>query len=501
MVQRFRRRLHIALGPLALMSLIGTGVAAWGQSPDALGYSVATPRPISPAEGTTNPSAQATQSQNPYLGSVPSENTGTRIELTLKNAIDRGLRFNLGLIESSQASASVRAERLRALSALLPQLSVDGQQAYESISFKEIGLRLPPIPGFPGLPSTSGGFGYQDARLSLKQSIYDAELLNQYRSRRDAERASALNVKDSRDVVVFAVGTAYVQAIASAARVETARAQLASAVELDRLTTDHVKSEVSPEIDSIRAEVERQSAEQRLVNATNRFEKDKLALGRIIGLAIDQDFSVIDPLSYRPLTGITNETATAEALRSRADLRSAEASLHAAESSLRAQKSQRLPTVSVNADYGGAGINVGDFAQVYTVAGTISVPIYTGGRIQADIEQAQADLARREADYEDLKGRVTYDVRIAWLDLSASDSSVRVAQGNTALAQQALTQSKDRYANGVTNYLEVVQAQEAVTLASENYIQTLFSFNVAMISLARAQGGAETRLAELLGGK
>ncbi len=501
MVQRFRRRLHIALGPLALMSLIGTGVAAWGQSPDALGYSVATPRPISPAEGTTNPSAQATQSQNPYLGSVPSENTGTRIELTLKNAIDRGLRFNLGLIESSQASASVRAERLRALSALLPQLSVDGQQAYESISFKEIGLKLPPIPGFPGLPSTSGGFGYQDARLSLKQSIYDAELLNQYRSRRDAERASALNVKDSRDVVVFAVGTAYVQAIASAARVETARAQLASAVELDRLTTDHVKSEVSPEIDSIRAEVERQSAEQRLVNATNRFEKDKLALGRIIGLAIDQDFSVIDPLSYRPLTGITNETATAEALRSRADLRSAEASLHAAESSLRAQKSQRLPTVSVNANYGGAGINVGDFAQVYTVAGTISVPIYTGGRIQADIEQAQADLARREADYEDLKGRVAYDVRIAWLDLSASDSSVRVAQGNTALAQQALTQSKDRYANGVTNYLEVVQAQEAVTLASENYIQSLFSFNVAMISLARAQGGAETKLAELLGGK
>ena len=501
MVRCSRRRSQAALGLLVVMFLIGTGLAAWGQTPDALGYSVATPRPISPAEGTTNPSAQATQSQNPYLGSVPSENTGARIELTLKNAIERGLRFNLGLIESNQASASTRAERLRVLSALLPQLSADGSQVYENISFKEIGLKLPAIPGFPGLPSTSGGFGYQDARLSLTQSIYNPQLLNEYRSRRDAERASSLNVKDSRDVVLFAVGTAYVQAIASAARVETARAQLASAVELDRLTVDHVKSELSPEIDSIRAEVERQSAEQRLVNATNQFEKDKLVLGRIIGLAIDQDFSVIDPLSYRPLSGITNETATAEALRSRADLRSAEASLHAAESSLRAQKSQRLPTVSVNANYGGAGINVGDFAQVYTVAGTISVPIYTGGRIQADIEQAQADLARREADYEDLKGRVAYDVRIAWLDLSASDSSVRVAQGNTALAQQALTQSKDRYANGVTNYLEVVQAQEAVTLASENYIQSLFSFNVAMISLARAQGGAETRLAELLGGK
>ena len=286
-----------------------------------------------------------------------------------------------------------------------------------------------------------------------------------------------------------------------ATRVETARAQLASAIELDRQTADRVKSEVSPEIDSIRSEVERQSAEQRLTNATNQFEKDKLTLGRIIGLAVDQDFAVIDPLSYRPLTGITNETATVEALRSRSDLRSAEASLRAAESGLRAQKAQRLPVVSVSANYGVAGANVGNFSRVYTFAGAISVPIYTGGRIHADIEQAQADLARREAEYEDLKGRIAYDVRVAWLDLNASDSSVRVAERNKALAERALTQSTDRYANGVTNYLEVVQAQEAVTLASENYIQSLFSFNVAMISLARALGGAETRLPELLGGK
>jgi outer membrane protein TolC len=245
--------------------------------------------------------------------------------------------------------------------------------------------------------------------------------------------------------------------------------------------------------------VERQSAEQRVTNADNQLEKDKLTLARIIGLAIDQEFGVSDPLAYHPLSGITRETATDEALRSRADLRSAEASVQAAASTLRAQKAQRLPVVSVSADYGGAGVNVGNFNQVYTVAGNISVPIYTGGRIRADIQQAQADLARREAEYEDLKGRVAYDVRVAWLDLSASDSSVKVAERNKSLAERALTQSQDRYTNGVTNYLEVVQAQEAVTVASENYIQSLFSFNVAMTSFARAVGAAETRLPELLG--
>jgi outer membrane protein TolC len=486
---------------LGVALALAFGLAAWGQTEGPLGYSVATPRPISPAEGTTTPSAQATQRQNPYLGSVPFKNTGARIGLTLRSAIERGLRYNLGLIEANQASADVRAERLRALSALLPQLEARARQGYENLSYKEIGLKLPPIPGLPALPSTSGGFGYQDVRVSVTQSLFNAELRNRYRARKSEEQASRLSIQDSRDVVVFAVGTAYLQVISSAARVETAKAQLSSAEELDRQTANRVKNEVSPEIDSIRAQVERQSAEQRLTNAANQLEKDKLTLARIIGLAVDQDFSLIDPLAYHPLSGITSETAVDEALRSRADLRSAETSVQAAAFTLRAQKAQRLPVVSVTADYGGAGANIGNFNQVYTVAGNISVPIYTGGRIHADVEQAQADLVRREAEYEDLKGRAAYDVRVAWLDLSASDSSVKIAERNKWLAERALTQSQDRYSNGVTNYLEVVQAQEAVTVAGENYIQSLFSFNVAMISFARAVGGAEARLPALLGGK
>jgi outer membrane protein TolC len=497
---RIRRGLLGAAWIMASTAL-ASGPSAWGQSLDPLGYSVATPRPISPAEGTTNPSAQATQRQNPYLGSAPSKNTGTKLGLSRKSAIERGLRYNLGLIEANQASADVHAARLRALSALLPQLSAEVRQGYENLSYKEIGLKLPPIPGLPALPSTSGAFGYQDARVSLTQSLYSVQLRNQYRARKSDEQASALSVQDSRDVVVFAVGTAYLQVIASAARVETARAQLASAGELDQQTSNRVKSEVSPEIDSIRAQVERQSAEQRLTNATNQLEKDRLTLGRIIGLAIDQEFELSDSLAYHPLSGVTGETATAEALRSRADLRSAEASVQAATFAVRAQKAQRLPVISMTADYGGGGANIGNFNQVYTIAGNISVPIYTGGRIHADIEQAQADLARHEAEYEDLKGRVAYDVRVAWLDLTASDSSVRVAERNKALAEQALTQSKDRYTNGVTNYLEVVQALETVAAASENYIESLFSYDVAMISFSRAMGGAETKLQELLGGK
>jgi outer membrane protein TolC len=481
--------------------IISTGLAFCQVQPNPQGFSISTPRPINPAASTTNPSALATQGQNPYLGSTPAGKvTDQVLSLSLREAVERGLRYNLGLIESSQGAAEVRAQRLRARSPLLPNLYVKGEQAFEDISLKEIGLRLPPMPGVPALPATTGPFSYQEARVSLTQSIYSDELHNRYRAQQSTEQASALSTRDARDVVVYAVGVAFLQVVASAARVETAQAQLASARELDQQTADQLKNEVSPEIDSIRAQVERQSAEQRLINATDDFEKDKLALGRIIGMPIDQRFALADATGYRPLVELTQQSATAEALQARADLRSAEATVRAAQYSVRAKKSQRFPAFSLHADYGGAGVNVGSFNSVYTVAGSVSFPIYTGGRIRADVDEARANLTRRQAEYEDLKGRVAYDVRVAWLDLQASDSGVKVAERNRALAERALTQSRDRYSNGVTNYLEVVQAQETLTAAQENYIQTLYSFNVSKMALARAMGVAERRFSDFFGG-
>ena len=482
----------LAAGALAASAQTGSGYP---------GYSVPTPKPVSPAEGTTNPSAQATQRQNPYLGSTPEKNTGATLRLSLQDAITRGLRYNLGLVESQEGSANVRAERLRALSTLLPQVSATATAAYESISFQEIGLKLPPIPGLPALPATTGGFGYQDLRIGVSQRLFDRELHERYQARKQDEQASALGVKDARDVVVLAVSTAYFQVVASAARVETAKAQVAAAQELDKLTANRVKSEVSPEIESLRAQVESQTAAQRLTNVSNQLEIDRLSFARIAGLAIDQPFELTDTPSPLRASDLTLEVATTEAMRGRADLASAEAAVRAAESTVRAEKAQRLPVISLNANYGGGGRNLGNLSDVYEIAGTISVPLYTGGRISADIEKAQADLQQLRAEYQDLRGRIGYDVRVAWLDVSASRSSVRVAAKNRSLAERALVQSRDRYTNGVTNYLEVVQAQEGVTTAEENYIQSLYSLNVSTISLARAMGAAETRLPQLLGEK
>jgi outer membrane protein TolC len=491
------RRLH------SFSMILAMAIKASAQTgmPEPSGYSIPTPRPISPAQGTTTPSAQAAQRQNPYLGSVPDKSSGRVLQISLTEAISRGLHYNLGLVESDHAAEDVHAGRLRALAALLPQLSASARQAFEDINFREIGVKLPSIPGVPPFPSSSGGFGYQDARVVLSQALFDPQLRNRYQARKQDETASILSTKDARDVVVLAVGTAYFQVIASISRVQTAQAQRASAAEFDRLTANRVESEVSPEIESLRAQVERPSTEQRITNVTNQLAKDRLTFARITGLAIDQEFELTD----RPTSGggspIALETATAEAWQQRADLASAAAGVRAAEATRCAERAQRLPTLTLNANYGGGGPNVSNFTQVYEVAGSVSVPIYTCGRIAADIEQAEADLERRRAEYEDLRGRVAYDVRVAWLDVNASQSSVAVAEENRALAGRALAESQDRYLNGVTNYLEVVQAQAIVAAAEENYIESLYSWNEATISLARAMGNAETRLPQLVGGK
>jgi outer membrane protein TolC len=483
-----------------LAGIVAIGAYAQSVPGSAPGYSIATPRPINPAANTTNPSARAAQSQNPYLGSVPSgPATGATLTISLSDAIQRGFRYNLGLVENTQGSAEARSRRLRALSAMLPSVIARAQQNFEKLSLKEIGLKLPPIPGFGGLPPTTENFGFQDARIAATQSVYNRRLREEYKARQAEESASVSGIKDARDVVVMATGLAWFQVAASAARVEAARAQVESAKQLDTQTEDQVKAEVAPEIDSLRSRVERQTSEQRLTNALNDLEKDKLSLARIIGLPIEQQFVVTETAAYAPLTGVTPESAKAEALRSRSDLESARLTVKAAEHDVLAQRAQRVPTVGVSADYGAGGINVGNTNRLFSVSASVSVPLYTGGRIRAEVDAAQSELVRKQSELKDLEGRIAYDVRIAWLDVQASDSGIAVAQSNRQLAERALTQAEDRYTNGVTNYLEMVQAQEAVAQANENYIASLYSFNVSKLSLARAMGTAETRATEFFG--
>src|SRR5579864_4255788 len=249
--------------------------------------SIATPRTINPATNSTTPSSLAGQQQNPFLGSVPTgQPTAQPLALSLPDAMARGLKYNLGVIENRASLRQAQAQRLRALSAMVPNVSALLRQNLDQLSPIVIGQKG------PGLPRSSGQFGYQEGYLAFSDSGLNLDTLYRYRAARHAAEAERWSLDDAGNVVVLAVGTAYLQVQASQARVETARAELQAARELEEQTLDRVRSGLSAEIEGLRATVERQTSEQRLSVAEANLEKDELTLARIIGLPNGQRFYV-----------------------------------------------------------------------------------------------------------------------------------------------------------------------------------------------------------------
>jgi outer membrane protein TolC len=457
-------------------------------APSGVPATLATPVPAAPAPG-----ALINRSPSPFLGSVPSgEASGEEMALSLAEVIERGLRSNLGLIDSDLDTRGAQAQRVRALSELLPQIAGRVRHQTAEISLVQFGFT------FPGLPVVVGPFSYQEAGVGLTEELFNLSSLRGYQAARESERAAKLSAADARDTVVLVVGAAYYQLVASTARVDTARAQLKAAQALEELAQNQVRSGLAPLIDQFRSTVQRRTDEQRLAVAEAQLAKDKLSLARLIGLPLAQRFTVTTPAGYMPWNGPTQEAAVAAAHSSRSDLKSAEAALRAAELARGAAVAQWLPTFGVNADYDRVGKTLGTTDGIYTLAAGFSVPVFTGGRISAAVAQADAVLARRKAEYADFQARVDYEVRSAFLDLQAADTSVQVARDTTELARRTVEQARDRFSNGVTNNLEVVLAEEQVVAASENYTASLFAHNFAKLSLLRAMGLAEQGVRQYL---
>jgi outer membrane protein TolC len=457
--------------------------------------SIATPRTINPAANSTTPSSLAGQQQNPFLGSVPTGTVSNEpIALSLSDAITRGLRYNLGVIENQASLRQARAQRLRALSAMVPSVSALLRQNVDDLNRVAIGLKI------PGLPKASGQFGFQESYVTFSDNGLNLDSLYRYRASKQEAEAQRLQLDDAGNVIALAVGTAYLQVQSSEARVETAKAELDSARELEAQALNRVNSGLAAEIDGFRATVQKQTSEQRLTVAGANLDKDKLTLARLIGLPSGQQFNTISKAAYQPWAAGDLASLLAQARNDRADIKAAAATAHSTQLAKRAAQFQRAPGISLNGYYGSIGTNLARSDSTYSLVATVSLPIFTGGRIRSDIQDASAQLDRRQSEYADIVGRVDYEVRNAFTDLQAADSAVKVAEKNSQLAQRTLDQARDRFSNGVTNNLEVIEAQQDVAAANENYISSLFAHNLAKLTLLRAMGSAQKDVNKYLGG-
>jgi len=239
---------------------------------------------------------------------------------------------------------------------------------------------------------------------------------------------------------------------------------------------------------------------QRATVNGNEFEKAKLQLARAIGLPIGQDFALDPNLPELPTSDLTIESALEQAYRTRPDYQATLERVRAAEATRRAAAGGLLPSVRVNADYGDIGLSPGDAQITYAVSGVVSIPIFQGGRVRGKLLEADADLRQRRAEAEDLKASIYYEVRTAFLDLEATSQQLKVATRARDLAAQQLVQARDRFAAGIASSIEVVQAQEAVAIASEQFISAQYGYDLAKGALLKGIGTGEAILRQLLGG-
>jgi len=437
------------------------------------------------------------QQQSPYLGGIPTgKASATPLSLSLEDTVARGLRQNLGGLLSTDAVSGAQGERWRALSALLPNLTTATSFAVRQVDTKAtIGLVV------PGHPSIIGPFGVFDTRAYLDQSVFNWESIESARSSAAQLKSAQYSYKNARELIVLVVVSNYLLVIADKSQVESALAQRDTAKALFDQTTDQKKAGLAAAVDVLRSDVELQAREQRLIVARNNLAKQKLVLARAIGLPAGQTFDIATEVAYQPLATSTLDEALKQAYASRPDYKSLTEQVHSAELQKKAASAERYPALAALVDYGDIGTNPGSSHGTVNAAGVLRIPIFQGGRVHGDNLVADSLLARARQRLEDLGAVIDQEVRDAFLDLQDSAEEVTVAKNAVRLATDTLQQSRDRFASGVTDNIEVVQAQESLADANDAYIASLYRYNIAKISLARATGVAESNYALYLKGQ
>jgi outer membrane protein TolC len=467
----------------------------------------ATPAPYNPialAEVTGAPRAAVqagqsnyqTLSQNPYLGGVPGGKLSTTpVALSLEGAVALGLKQNLGGVLATDAITDARGQHWQALSELLPNVVTDTGFGVHQINVRAaFGLTI------PHEPPIIGPFGYFDSRAYLTQSVFDWSSIERARSSQAELRSAEFSSKDARELVVLVIVSNYLLVVADQSEVESTTSQRDTAKALYQQASDQKAAGLASAVDVLRSQVQLQSREQKLIVAQNDLAKQKLVLARAIGLPLGQQFEITTQVPYHELTPPNLDEVIQSAYKARPDFQSQMNRVRSAELAKKAASAGRYPSLGVETDYGLSGVSPGSSHGTVDAAVTLRIPIFQGGRVHGDVLRADASLTQEAQRLEDLRARINQEVRDAYLDLEATAQEVSVEKSAVTLATQALQQSRDRFSSGVTDNIEVVQAQDALAIANDAYIASLYSYNLAKISLARATGVAESQYAEYLGG-
>ena len=447
-----------------------------------------------------NPSSAA----NPFYGSITAHPaTDDVIQLSLDDAVHRGLENNLGLKQAEYSEHAIHGEKMEALQEFLPTVSASGDSGFHQYNLaaqgfgpgvlRKFGNRFPP--GFSFITRAT----VTEGQIKFDQTLFSGPVIAGWRAAGAATRAAHFNTTRARGEVVQQVATAYLRALAAASEVDNAKAlEQADQVALNQAHAAHEAGTVS-NLDELRARVQLQAQQQVLIAAQNELDKDLILLKREIGLDPGQKIVLSDPAPYAELAAQTPEEARATAFKSRQDYQNLQNTVVELRAVHGAYRSQRLPTLSFSGNYGVIAVGGVGSHGTFSAVGTLSFPLFREARLRGDEDASQAQLDAANAQLEDLRSKIDQQVRSSLLDVDATAKLVEVARSNVEMATRALSDETDRVNAGVDDNLPLVTAQATLAAAQSNLVESLYQYNLSKLALARASGVLEQQYRVYLG--
>ncbi len=428
------------------------------------------------------------------------------LPLSLDDAVSLGLQRNLRLKFEHSNQRRVRGYRGQIDNALLPGLQFRAASSAQEVNLAAMGFKPsqlgPLLASFginPGQLQTIVKVNTTSVQVSLDQQIFNMPDFELYRAIKPEFKAVDLNLQDSNEQLVQAVATAYLKVLADQANLQNSIAQEATARASLNQATERDQAGVGVRLDVLRAQVEYQQREQAHVSAENALDKDGIQLNRIMGLPAGQQLDLTDRTPFAELGSMDLAEARATAFAHRSDLLALQQNIVVASHEVKAVKYQRLPTLAVNGFYGLLGETTGLYHGVFTAEGSLNFPVFREAGQRGEQQTAEAQLEQLRDQEDNLRGTIEAQIRSSLLDVETASRLVAVARSNADLVRQELADARDRFSAGVTDNLEVVDAQASVTGADAQLVSALYQFNTAKINLARGLGLLQSRYRGFLG--
>jgi len=405
-------------------------------------------------------------------------------QLTLTQALDIALSNSTNIRTAIAQLDQASGQYLQSRSTLLPQINIGARQSYQTINLAGLGILV------PGDTGKLGPFASMDARVFLNQELLNLADIRSWQSSRSREEASRLLVDNAHELVALRVVATYLEALKAKASRDTLAAQTKLADELYRMTRERVNAGAAAELDANRAMQQVNSLQQQRQEAEQSYVEAKLSLATILQARITSDYDVADEAAYGNGEAPDRDTTIRSALASRADYRSAEASVKAAELHVRSAKATRLPTIDAMFSDGQSGNTPVHNVNTYMVGGTINFPVFTGGRTKGEIQEAEGALREAQAALDANRSQIEADVQAAISGVQYALMELQTSVGNVNLSRQEVDFTRSRFAQGISDNTEVVNAQDRLEQADDAHIRAQYTLGLARANLARATGVA-----------